>query len=587
MSTTSNASRSETLIVFGTPSTLRLQDASEGWIYLGKQDRLGALTTALGRPPLSLGKRLHLHSHRLRRPFLDLVAELGSRERDASPWWAGTLAWKNPAASDLFLLCCYQALCMELATENKPFGAKRLAVVIEDDWLLSQLKINLHGKEAVEFRGNSRLAVTRLAAAGLGTARRLKWLARMLLSRLRQSWYSRGRKTSLGAPRQVLIYSHLLPRSLVGQWTEHYLTGLDEELTTANFKVVRVADTDVTGFEAAVAERSDAVVPLILLASPAAFLRALTALPPPARAASLDGAEIALLLRREWWHDISRAGRCAYLLLEDCLNELFSRATFEACVYPWENQPQERMLLLAARRAGLRTVGCQHTTLPGLMLHLFPGREEVNWAPLPDRLLACGSYPLEKLRDEGMPAGRLLLGGSRRYPPTAALSRPPSSTDVLALLPLDSDQSRKLLAAMRRVERASKNEFRIKVKAHPATGLKRADFGFLAEAVDGPLDAVLERCGAVVFTGTTSGIEAWLSGHPVLRFRSDSLLDTDPCDMLSDSELPTADDWNLPEELAQLRARPRPPGELTRRALENLFAPVDKELWLSAIRGTC
>ncbi len=587
MSTTSDAPGPGTLIVFGVQGALRPEDAAGGWIYLGKKDRLDALTSAFGRPPFPLGERLHFHSRRLRRPFLDLVAEMGARERDASSWWAGTLSWKNPAASDLFLLCCYQALCLDLAKEEKPFGAQRLAVVIEDVWLLSQLEINLRGKGTAEFRGAGRLAAARLAAATLGMARRLKWLARMLASRLHQSWHSRARRTDLSAPRQVLLYSHLLPRSLAGRWADHYLTGLEEELTAANFNVLRIADTDVTGFEAEVAERGDMLVPLILFASPAVFLRALTALPPPARTASLDGAGIDLLLRREWWHDVSRAGRCAYFLLEGCLDELFSRARFEACVYPWENQPQERMLLLAAKRAGLRTVGCQHTTLPELMLHFFPGREEADWAPLPDRLLACGSYPLEKLRREGMPAGRLRLGGSRRYLPAAVRGQTSRGADVLALLPLDKNQSRKLLAALERIRRAGKQDFQIRVKAHPAAGLKSEDMGFPAEPAEEPLDPVLERCGAVVFTGTTAGIEAWLSGHPVLRFRSDSLLDTDPCDMLPDSELPTADDWNLPEKLAELRARPRPPGAPALQALEGLFSPVNRELWLSAVRGTC
>ena len=49
----------------------------------------------------------------------------------------------------------------------------------------------------------------------------------------------------------------------------------------------------------------------------------------------------------------------------------------------------------------------------------------------------------------------------------------------------------------------------------------------------------------------------------MVRFRSESLLDTDPCDMLPDSELPTTDDWNLPATLAEvlayrgLRGQPR------------------------------
>lgn len=574
MSTTSDP------VVFGGPDDLTPQDAAAGWLYLGKKDRRDALTAAFGRPPSPLGSRLHDQARRLRRPFLDLVAELGRGETDQAAWWAGTLAWKDPAASDLFLLCCYQALCLQLAKERKP-----LAVAVEDPWLLGQLRRDLQGAHGVAFRGEEGLAAARLAAAALGLARRVKWLGRMVLSRLRQDLHSGGRGPELTAPRQVLLYSHLMPRSLVGKWTDHYLTGLDEELTAAGYKVLRVADTDVTGFEAEVAQRADTIVPLILLASPAAFLRAFLAVPPPARPAALDGVSIDLLLRREWWHDFSRAGRCAVVLLESALEALFKAARFEACVYPWENQPQERMLVLAARRAGVRTVGCQHTTLPEFMLHFFPGRGETERAPLPDRLLACGPYPLEKLRNEGIPAGRLLLGGSRRYPTAAAPRRAPAGDGVLALLPLDPATTRTLLGAMGRLSRDKGDT--IVIKAHPAMSLKNEDLGFEAELADGPLDAVLARCGPVVFTGTTSGIEAWLAGHPAIRFRAEAQLDVDPCDMLGDDDLPTADEWSLPARLAELRARPKLPGAPALKALEGLFSPVDKELWLSAIRGTC
>ncbi len=573
------------MLIFGKPGDLEPADAADGWIYLGKRDRSDELTAAFGRPPLPLGDRLHLQARRLRRPFLDLVAELGSRETDAPAWWAGTLAWKDPAASDLFLLCGYQALCLALAKEEKPCGAARLAVVIEDDWLLSQLIVNLRDDAKAEFRGAGRLPAAVFTAALLGSGRRLKWLARMVLSRLRQRRCSGSRKPDLTAPKQVLLYSHLMERSLVGKWTDHYLTGLGEELAAAGYKVVRVADTDVTGFEAEVAERADTLVPLILLVPPAAFVRALIALPPAARPGSLDGAPISLLLRREWWHDFSRAGRCATLLLESGLNALFAAVRFEACVYPWENQPQERMLVLAARRAGVRTVGCQHTTVPGLMLHLFPGRGEAEQAPLPDRLLACGPYPLEKLRAEGMPSEKLLLGGSRRYAAASTPGRATTGTDVLALLPLDPATTQTMLTAMARASRAG--AARIVVKAHPAMALTREDLGFDAELADGPLQPVLGRCGPVVFTGTTSGVEAWLAGHPVLRFRAEAQLDVDPCDMLSDEELPTADDWDVAGKLAELRERPRRPGPRAIAALEGLFSPVDKELWLSAVRGTC
>lgn len=566
------------MMTLASPEHARLLEPAAGWVYLGKDlGRRAQVESRLGAPSLSLGGLLREEALRLKAPFLDLIARLGRAQSDPTAWWAGTLPWKAWGASDLFLLCCYQSLVERLRGANPPQGLSPALVIVEDPWLLRQL----------ETAGGA-LWPACLAAAALGAARRAKWALRMAQSLLAQAWHSHGKRPVLPAAGGIVLYSHLLERSLAadGRWSDHYLPGFEEELSDLGHPVLRCTYPDDTGWEQALAERSQTVAPLILYASWRGFFRALMSLPPAAEGPQrLDGRSIELLLRRERWQDLSRAGRCAAIFLEDCAARFFAATPWKALVFPWENQPQERMLLLAARGSGMKTVGYQHTTVPRLQLPFFSARGEADWAPMPDLVLTSGPYALRLLCEDGMPSDRLRLGGSRRYAHLSAASTlgPTSSEDVLVILPLDECQASHLLAALARAYPCGGAGFRFLIKAHPAAPLAPKTLGFPAELVDGDLAAALAHCAVVVFSGTTSGIEALLAGRPALRYRPELLLDVDPSELLSDAVLPTATDGDLREKLERLRHGDGVDNAEARAALSELFSPVLPAVWREAV----
>ena len=539
---------------------------ARAWLYLGKDLKSrAAVEERVGPPPGALGGKLREEALRLKGPFLDLVAGLGRGQSDPAAWWAGTLPWKAWSASDLFLLCCYQSLAAESSAE---------LVVIEDPWLLRQLG------------GKSSVRQEQAALLVLGLGRRLKWALRMAWGALLQAWHCRGSAPVLpqGA---VVLYSHLQERSLSGTdgWTDHYLPGFEEELRAAGTGVLRCTYPDDTGFEAALAQRFKSVVPLIRFASLSGFSRALLGLPPAVPGGQTpDGRPIDELLKRERWQDFSRAGRCAALFLKDCAERFLRAGAFKVLVFPWENQPQERMLLLAARDQGLKTIGYQHTTVPRLQLPFFAGQGEAQWAPLPDVVLTSGPYPLRLLSEDGMPPERLRLAGSRRY---ASLSTGAATTDasadVLVILPVDRAQARHLLGALAQAYPQGGRGFRFLVKPHPSEPLSPQDLGFAAELAEGTLQEALARCQVVVFTGTTSGVEALSAGKRVLRYRPELLLDVDPCELLDDEALPTAGDADLAKKLEALRLLPGADAAQARAALSELFSPVLPDIWRNAV----
>lgn len=541
------------------------------WLYLGwdlRERRRQAL--AWGQHPEPLGPLLREASASLRRPFLDLVAAWGRGQPDAAAWWAGTLAWKSWSASDFFQLCCYLAVARRLSLT----AAGPLVVVVEDPWLLRQLGVP------------APLLPRRLAALAWGLARRFRWSLRMALSWARTRLAARVSLPPFGES-AILVYSYLLDRCLAsGRWTDPYFPGLEEELAAAGAAVVRCTDPDVTGFERRLGGR-EGVAPLMRYASWGGLARALFSLPASAPGPlSLDGMPIDHLVAREWWHDLSRAGRCAHLFLYDAAERLFSKHSWKALLLAWEGQPPERLLTLAAKRKGVRVVGSQHTTVSPFQLPFLLGEGEADWAPVPDVLLTTGPRARRVLAEGGVPAGRLRGGGSRRFRAPAAASVSGEGGEVLVVLPIDPLRARHLLSALGGAYPEGIPGVDVAVKPHPGDPKEPASLPFAARRVQEPFAAAAARARVVVFTGTAAGLEALSLGVPALRYRSDSLVDVDPSDVLDESALPTAGDEDFKDLLDEMLRRRRPPAASTvAAAYRELFEPLDAELWRRELLG--
>jgi hypothetical protein len=508
---------------------------------------------------------------RLRGPFLDRITAWGREREDVAAWWAGTLSWKSWSASDLFLLCCYLDVAGRLTrTRTAP-----LVVVVEDPWLLAQLGVP------------ASLIGRRLSALALGLARRSRWALRMAVSLVRTAATSAGGLPPDGTP-AVLVHSYLLDRCLApGRWDDPYFPGLEDELKAAGAAVVRCTDPDVTGFEERLGGR-DCVVPLIRHASIGGFLRALLALPPAVPVpAGLDGLRIDLLITREWWHDLSRAGRCAHLFLHDAAGRLLAARPWKSLVLAWEGQPPERLLALAARASGVHVVGSQHTTVSPFQLPFLLGAGEADWAPFPDVLLTAGPRQRHVLAEGGVPGGRLRGGGSRRFFVPAPSSAAAPGAELLVVLPVDPLRARHLLASLGRAYPEGVPGVPVAVKPHPGDPRAHEALPFAVRKAAEPLAEAFARARVVLFTSTAAGLEALAAGRVALRYRSDSLLDVDPCDVLDDAALPTAGDGDLRAALDGLLREPRRASDAAvAAAYAELFEPLDASVWRRELLGS-
>ena len=580
--------------IAGLSRALRWQGSYDRWLYLGKdvkqRNRVESLLGAENR--WRLGESLHQVASDLRQPFLDFVSEVGRNQKNQVGWWSSTFSWKVWGASDLFLLVCYLGLARAVTQEATANGT-RLLLVVEDSWLLRQLKENGPGKGTVYYDNWGSLWREKMLVVSQGLLKRLGWLFRILrhYGRQRLAWANRKIRAPMSA--SVALYTYPLSRCLRenGGWEDPFLPNLDQFIQRLGYDVVRFSPPERGGFEDEIAERHEYFQPLILFATMGGLWRSLTAFwwhlsPKPL---CVDGIPIGRLVEREWWMELGRSSLCIYRLFYECLRRMIRAGEWRWIVYPYENQPWEKMISLCAKERGVRTVGVQHSAISIYYISYFLGNGESRHMPLPDVILTSGPYPHKLLTEGGNPIERLKMCGSIRYnhltnqgenQPIVSFDPVPSS-EILVALPIDIYMARHLLAAIRRAFPSGGREegLHFHIKAHPTCPISATDVGFPAVEAPTNISEAFQNCGLVIFVGSTVGPEAVALGREVLRYRPELLLDVDPAEVFGDS-IPTSSDANMRETILRLTrdGHRATAGEDAQAVASQVFAPLNREL---------
>ncbi len=231
--------------------------------------------------------------------------------------------------------------------------------------------------------------------------------------------------------------------------------------------------------------------------------------------------------------------------------------------WPWENHSWERDFVRAARAAGVRTVGYQHSVVGRQMLNYSPASNPDGFESLPDLIVCTGLATHKQLLDWGVPAQRMTIGGALRIP-VLQKTEPDPKGPVFMALPYDAGTADQMVEAARAL---IPRGYRFLIKDHPMT-----PFEFRSEpGLDRTHKPFFDHTGlrAVVYVSSTLGLEAALAGLPTIRFRPVGWLKLDilPPDVI----LPATDGSNLGQTLERAKAP-----NLSR---EQIFSPVSNEFW--------
>jgi surface carbohydrate biosynthesis protein (TIGR04326 family) len=288
--------------------------------------------------------------------------------------------------------------------------------------------------------------------------------------------------------------------------------------------------------------------------------------------------------------EVSRHSLCGFRLFYDAVRGMLQEGPWAWMVYPYENQPWEKLLALCAREAGVGTVGVQTAILSPYYLPYALGKGENRSMPLPDWICTSGPYAHQVFLEGGNPPERLRMIGSIRYPHLAGGTDSPSrwklpeasSLDILVALPIDRVMAQHLLAALQKAfpGGGQREGIRFHIKPHPICPISKKEIRFPARWIPPQdfqnLGQALQQCGVVLFSASTVGFEALAAGRKVLRFQSELLIDVD--DVYGES-IPACVENNLRQVLLGLvrEASGAGPEGYSQPIVPQLFAPFTPE----------
>lgn len=578
------------------------------WTFLGT--RSSARRTAelvLGSAQLhDPGADLSAVSLELKQPFLDWIAALGANQPSALRWWSSTFASRSPLQSDFFLSLCYLHLIHGWAACECPIAV----VVVDDPWLWLQLRDVRDAADFVMPGPGPWLAMIAQRIAG--------WAKRPVCVGYAASWLALAKLTlrflspnSLQdpcalPPHSVLVHGWVEPRSFATDNRFHnaILGGLDSIAGAQGQPVITLTPLVVPIRSLKLL----ATVETPVLISTASlrwrdFAAALTngfrieGAPPP-----FDGRGTNRLLQRELLRERAHPAGLFYRLGFRAYRQIAraTRSRISAVVYPFENQPWEKMLCLAWREAApeVTLVGYQHAAVPTLFLHYFLGRGESEHMPLPDWIAANGTLSLERLAHGGIPFSRLRMVGALRYQylhvpaPSPAPPPPRLRRTVLVAFPLAYAAARFFLldlieAFASPLQTEEGPPVRLLLKFHPLLPLQRLRPparplpAGMSVATGGLAQSLAAADLFLYMPPTTAAWEALFHGVPVLKYRT-CLLDLDAMTGVFDAPICERNTLRC-SVTRHLRAlRPAAPAA---ELLPSVFSPVREQAWAELLRS--
>lgn len=186
--------------------------------------------------------------------------------------------------------------------------------------------------------------------------------------------------------------------------------------------------------------------------------------------------------------------------------------------WPWENHPWERDIVRAARAAGCRSLGYQHTVVGRHMYNQSPSANADGREGLPDLLIANGPAYRDHLESWGVPAERLAVGGALRFAGFCSFAHDPAGP-VFVALSHDPRISGQMVDAIRRADDGRRMFL---VKEHPMFPFAFEE-GERVRRTNVALPDQVPLAGVLFATGTV-GLEGVLGGLPTLRFRPDGII---------------------------------------------------------------
>jgi hypothetical protein len=265
------------------------------------------------------------------------------------------------------------------------------------------------------------------------------------------------------------------------------------------------------------------------------------------------------------------------------------------CIYPFENRPWEKMLLLGMNSASTETqlAGYQHASLTKAHTNFMMGDQEAQITPLPQTILTTGEVATTWLKKEtNLPPEIFKTASALRQGNSTALkekNRSPDQTRAFVALATSLEE---YVGALSFLEKAfaGTSKYQVRIRPHPELASSLLESALTIAPLTGPpfysestgsLTDDLDWADVVLYVSSTVGMEAISVGIPAVNIDLGDFLNRDPLSGWDEfkwtaeqpSELPNAIDsiWELPQTEFKRRQ------QIGREYIASYLSPVETE----------
>ena len=474
--------------------------------------------------------------------FLDWIAELGEQQ-DKSFWWGTNIAYKSPLASSTFLNYCFVSLIQKWIEQD----IKKIIIILENPWLVKACSKNFHNQNICIIDNHKHFIKTWVKCQFVSYAKLFFFLPRSMnmwiINKAYTLKYNKQVTTILRNRIDVLTCTWVEDRSFKsgnGIFVDPYLGNLRDYYKNKGLETIAITLPIFPSHILKKVYRSKEIIPSIYFVGlsdiaksffKTLFLKWNKQIP------HSSGLDLTPVFEYE---TITEKCSVCYALLHYyvCLKLFKSRnMPCRALVYPFEDQPWDKMMVLAMQQAqtGCKAIGYQHSTISPFLLNYFLGENESNTHPQPSIIISNGEYWGAVLRNAGFTCP-VKNGGSLRFGSNANSDETETSSigndrgnNVLVLLSASLNYSLDLLFYLLRSAPGGKNFL---LKPHPDVPEKTIK-KYIRELPDnfvfvgGSMNECMSQVAWAVHVGTTAAIECMMQGIRVFKYLPERI-DLDP-----------------------------------------------------------
>lgn len=558
------------------------------WVYLG-EDVANAIVVEKSIDKsgerIDIAEILQETACTLRQPYIDYIGKL-SVEYNSMLWWAGSLSEKNPFISKTFLYSCYVKVAISLLESHKQDD---LILFVENRALRSSLVKNISeilGCEVVHLEPKFSHVLESLTD-NMEFIIKHGWFVINNIYRivLTQHIYHLN-KTDLfcekGNSNNDLILLHT--------WIDHRSFSQDNTFhdvyfgKLSNYMTKQMKNMAVVPYILHTVSYKKTIKKLIncekQILIPSAYLKLSDILhvfkatmkkPHKKVYPHFKDIDISSLIYIDNLNDWKDARMSSNLLLYHVVKNWKKRGIpIERFIHTFENHMWEKIYCTAFREYyPLATlVGYQHAAISKMYLNYFISDNEHAIIPFPDKVITNGEYSTNLLLNSGYDSTKLIRGGAIRYeylieklkqPAQKKIEKHTRSMNILVTSSIDKNESVELIIKVLKAFE-SNDMYNIIIKCHPVMPYQQIanELGITSlpahftVSMD-TMGALLGNCDLLLYTSSTTCIEALAAEVPILHVGSNFIIDRDVLDSMSNlhSSAKTVEDIRI--EVSKLR----------------------------------